>query len=107
VARWLEARGWTIVDRNFTVRGGELDLVATSETVLAFVEVRSRMDTERGRPEETVTPTKMRRVVLAARHWLARHGDQDRDIRFDVVAVVGEGDAAEIVHYPGAFEAGQ
>ncbi len=107
MGRWLEGRGFTIVDRNFTVRGGELDLVATSETVLAFVEVRSRMDTDRGRPEETVTPTKIRRVVLAARHWLARHGDLGRDIRFDVVAVVGEGDAQEIVHFPGAFEAGQ
>lgn len=106
-AGWLEDRGYTVVDRNFTVRGGELDLVVTSETVLAFVEVRSRATVDRGRPEETVTPRKMRRVVLAARHWLARHGDLGRDVRFDVVAVTGDGDAREIVHFPGAFEAGQ
>lgn len=106
VARWLEARGYTVLERNFVARGGELDLVVQGDGVLAFVEVRSRADTDRGLPEETVTPRKMRRVVTAARHWLARNGDRGCDLRFDVVAVVGGPGARKITHYENAFEAG-
>lgn len=106
VARWLSARGWTILDRNFHAPGGEVDLVAHRDEILAFVEVRSRKDAEHGWPEETVTPTKQRRVILAARHWLHTQNAPDADPRFDVVAVLGEGPDAEIRHLEDAFEGG-
>jgi putative endonuclease len=104
-ARWLEARGWQVLDRNHALRRGEVDLVCEREGVLAFVEVRSRTGEAHGGPEETVDRRKARRVVLAAEDWLARHGAPGRDIRFDVVAVTfGEGEA-RIVHFPAAFDA--
>lgn len=105
VAAWLEARGYAVLDRNFLVRGGEVDLVVATDEVLAFVEVRSRVSDAHGRPEETVGRTKIRRVVTAARHWLARHDPGDRDLRFDVVAVLGPPGEREITHFPAAFEA--
>ena len=40
-AKWLEERGYTILDRNFFMRGGELDIIAQIEDTIAFVEVRS------------------------------------------------------------------
>jgi len=104
-ATWLEARGWEIVDRNFNAPGGELDLVARQGELLAFVEVRGRADARAGHPAETISATKRRRVVTAARHWLARYGDQGCDLRFDVLTLVGPPEAAEVCHFEGAFEA--
>jgi putative endonuclease len=104
-AGWLEGRGWRVLTRNHALRGGEVDLVCEREGVIAFVEVRSRSGEEHGGPEETVDRRKARRVVLAAEDWLARHGAEGRDLRFDVVAVTfGQGDP-RIVHFPAAFDA--
>ncbi len=108
-ASFLEARGFVICDRNVTLAGAELDLVAqlpgTPDTV-AFVEVRSRADTLAGHPLETIGPAKQRRLVRAATAWLMRASLWERvAVRFDVVAIVfGEQKAPEITWIPGAFE---
>ncbi|HWS14676.1 MAG TPA: YraN family protein, partial [Candidatus Methylomirabilis sp.] len=64
--RHLEGVGFTIGDRNYRARGGEIDIVARKGDLLVFVEVRSREDAAFGTPEETVTPAKRRRIVAAA-----------------------------------------
>ncbi len=105
-ASWLVERGYEVIERNFTVRQGEVDLVVANETVLAFVEVRSRFDDRCGTPEASIGPRKVKRVVTAARLWLARNGDMGRDLRFDVIAIDGPPEnPREIRHLPGAFEA--
>ena len=105
-AAFLEDRGFRIVDRNHAVRQGEVDLVAREGEVLCFVEVRSRTSEAQGGPEETVTPSKARRVVAAATDWAARNGGLHGDIRFDVVAVTRlEGEPPRIEHFRGAFDA--
>jgi len=40
-AAWLSAEGYTIVERNFRVRGGEIDIIAFKDETLVFVEVKS------------------------------------------------------------------
>ena len=85
----LQAQGYRIVRRNYRVRGGEVDVIARDGVTLCFVEVRSRATTRYGRAEETVSAAKQRRVILAARHWLAGH-PFDGPCRFDVVSLHGE-----------------
>lgn len=104
--RHLEGAGWTILERNYRTRGGEIDIVARMEDLLVFVEVRSRGDAAFGAPEETVTPAKRRRVVAAARRYLATISPSSwREARFDVIAIEGVGNAAVLRHYPAAFDA--
>lgn len=104
-ARYLEAKGFEILDRNHAIRQGEVDLVCRDGDVLTFVEVRSRGSAAHGSPAETISPAKGRRVVAAATHWALRNGGLQRDIRFDVVAVTfGEG-APKIEHLRNAFDA--
>ena len=104
VAARLEAAGWRVLDRNFTVRGGELDLVIEREGLRAFVEVRGRSRDEYGSAAATVGPKKIQRVRLAARHWLARHGDGGCDLRFDVIAVeLDQGQPWSLDHLEAAF----
>ncbi|MGE5285001.1 MAG: YraN family protein [Actinomycetota bacterium] len=104
--RHLEGVGFTIVERNFRTTGGEIDIVARKGDVLVFVEVRSRGDAGFGAPEESVTPAKRRRIVVAARRYLSGAPPSSwREARFDVIAIEGSGDAAALRHYPAAFDA--
>ena len=104
--RFLEARGYRVLTRNFACRYGELDVVAEHEDTLCFVEVRMRSTAVWGDPSHTVSHAKQRRVVKAALHYLALQGSRGRMIRFDVVSIVGRGETATVEHLPGAFDAG-
>ncbi len=113
-ACFLEARGFVICDRNATLAGAELDLVARQPTAagtdtVVFVEVRSRRDTASGHPIETVDRPKQRRIIRAATAWLVRESLWDQvEVRFDVVAIVhdeADDKAPEISWIAGAFVA--
>lgn len=93
-AAYLEGRGLRIVERNYRCRFGEIDLVARSGAVLVFVEVRARKTEAYGGAAGSITVTKRRRLVAAARHYLAGHRG-DRACRFDVVLVRGTGQRIE------------
>jgi putative endonuclease len=106
VCAYLGERGVRVVERNFRARGGEIDIIARDGDVLAFVEVRFREEDGHGLPEETVGPVKRRRIVAAARAYLATIPPESwREARFDVAAVDGGGAAPAIRYYPGAFDA--
>ncbi len=109
VAARLEKEGFTILDRNFTVRGGELDIVARKGDLLAFVEVRSwkRRFWDGGTPAETIKPTKKRHIVKTALFWAQTHGVklQRTRIRFDVAALIGSDGAFEMDYFEDAFPA--
>ena len=92
----LVANGLVPVERNYRVargpsaRGGEVDLILRDrDGTLVFVEVRSRADARHGGAAATVGAQKQRRLVFAARHFLARLPTPP-PCRFDVVSVEGE-----------------
>jgi len=87
-AMFLEGRGLRIVERNYRCRFGEIDLVARSGAVLVFVEVRARQSEAFGGAAGSITAAKRRRLVAAARHYLAKHR-VSRACRFDVVLLRG------------------
>jgi len=89
-AAFLERQGLAILARNYRCRFGEIDLVAASGRSLVFVEVRARTSEAFGGAAASITASKRRRLVAAARHYLARTR-QDRACRFDVVLVRGPG----------------
>jgi putative endonuclease len=103
-ALFLAGQGLTLLARNVRAGGGELDLVAEDGGTVVFVEVKWRRDASRGAPAEAVTPAKRRKLLSAARTWLAQNpSGASRDVRFDVVAI--EGDARTIDWIRGAFDA--
>ena len=103
-AAWLTQRGYVVLARNHATRRGEVDLICRAGGVLCFVEVRSRAGRGHGAPEETVDRRKALRVVAAATDWARRHGSMDEEIRFDVLAVNGSGDAPGFELFQGAFD---
>ncbi len=89
-ARFLAERGLAIVGRNFRTRLGEIDLIAQDGATLVFVEVRQRRSSARyGGAVGSVDGLKCRRLVAAARQYLARL-PREPACRFDVVALQGE-----------------
>lgn len=88
-ARWLEARGLTLVTRNHRCRGGEIDLVMRDGAALVFVEVRLRTNPRFGDAATSVTATKQQRLVRAARDYLVRNRWQG-PCRFDLVGFDGD-----------------
>lgn len=86
---YLEARGFTLVERNFRCRLGEIDLVMLHERRLVFVEVRSRTNRFVS-AAESVDFRKQRKLARAAGFFLLRHpAFRHHPVRFDVVALDG------------------
>lgn len=106
-ARYLRRRGYRIVGRGQSWKGGELDIVALHGETIVFVEVRTRQSDVPARPEESVDLVKQRRLTRLAVGYLKRHRLLDHPARFDVIAVVWpEGSRhPEIRHVENAFQA--
>ena len=85
--RHLESKGYRVIDTNHRVRSGEIDVVARHEGTLVFVEVRSRRAPGFGAPEESITPTKQRRLAMTAQEYIQKHGLAISDWRIDVAVV--------------------
>lgn len=85
---WLERKGMRFLAANVRERGGEIDLIMQDKSTTVFVEVRYRKSSLFGGAAASITASKQRKLLHAARLWLARHnGSFDTvDCRFDVVA---------------------
>ncbi|MBN0971782.1 YraN family protein [Gordonia hongkongensis] len=79
--------GWTVLERNWRTRYGELDLVAADGSVLVIVEVKTRASRTYDDPVMAVTPTKLARMRRLAGMWLAAQDRRWTQIRFDVLSV--------------------
>ena len=85
-AAFLSKKGFAVIQRNFSCRLGEIDIIAEEGEYLAFVEVKLRKNTDHGEAREFVTRSKQKRIILAAKYWLSRHPTELQP-RFDVVEV--------------------
>jgi putative endonuclease len=86
VARHYEAAGYEVLDRNWRVRGGEIDLVLGRGDEIVFCEVKTRMSSRYGHGVEAVGVRKQQFLRRTAVTWLDAHDRRGR-LRFDVVAV--------------------
>jgi len=101
-AEMLRSAGLRIVARNWRCRHGEIDLIAEDRGTLVFAEVRMRRNAAFGGAAESVTVSKRRRLVAAARLFLA--GRREVACRFDVMLLEGA-DGGRIEWLRDAFEA--
>ncbi|HEY8282996.1 MAG TPA: YraN family protein [Chloroflexota bacterium] len=85
-ARYLVARGYVVLSRNYRCAAGEIDLVCRDGETLVFVEVKTRRGAAFGIPEEAVTARKLARLAAAGQHYLQQQSTE-ADWRIDVVAV--------------------
>jgi putative endonuclease len=100
---WYAARGFEILDRNWRVREGEIDLVVRHERTIVFCEVKTRSSDRFGTPVDAITPVKQRRLRILAARWLAEHPTLRGSIRFDVASVTPGGETPAVAVLEAAF----
>ncbi len=101
--RFLSRRGYTLVERNYRTRYGELDLIVRQGSTLVFVEVKLRRGTGFGDPVEAVTPHKQAKIRSLAQRYLLDREPAFDTLRFDVVGILMDKDTPRVRHIKGAF----
>lgn len=105
-AEYLLSLDYTIVERNWRCRSGEIDLIARQGNWIIIVEVRSRSSRAAGygTAVEAVTPRKIAQVRSTAAVYLHQTGQSDAHVRFDVIAITFDRTGkVELEHIPAAF----
>jgi len=101
---YLIKNKYEIVTRSFRLYRGEIDIIAHDGPALVFVEVKTRMNTDFGRPEEYVTSAKQRQIRKIAEGYLVQNNLTDVECRFDVLSLLyDEQEGFKIEHFRDAF----
>lgn len=104
VSRHLEARGDEILDRNWRVREGEIDIVSLdSSGIFHFIEVKTRSSLAFGHPLEAIDRVKAHRMQRLALAWLATHSCFGCDYTIDAAAVLIASDGSHTLDYRSAI----
>lgn len=90
-ARWLEASGFKIVERNYRCRAGEADIVGWDGRVIYLIEVKARGSRKFGLPAEAIGRDKLRRMERVAQSW-TRERAVTVPVRLAVITILGEGE---------------
>ena len=100
--RYLEDKGYKMLETNWRFHRFELDIVATFNNELIIVEVKTRSGNYLVSPEKAVDDRKIRRIVTAADAYARKHGI-NLPIRFDVLCLIKKGQSYEFEHFEDAF----
>lgn len=97
---FLQRRGDEIVDRNWRIREGEIDIVSLGKDGLFhFVEVKTRSSLAFGHPFEAINKEKAHRMQKLALAWLATHSCLGCDWHIDVAAILIAKDGSHTLEY--------
>jgi len=102
---FLKNNGYTILTRNYRVRTGEIDLIASIDNYIVFVEVKFRMGLNFGSPSESVGSAKQQKITNTALHYIAAKNLESQDFRFDVIEVFQKNGSIFVNHIENAFGA--
>ena len=104
VSEYLLAHGYEIIERNWRIREGEIDIVALStKGVFSFIEVKTRSSVAFGHPFEAINNEKAHRMQRLALAWLATHGCLGCDYAIDASAVLINSDGSHSLEYRGGL----
>ena len=84
---YLVRHGYHLIRRNFKARYGEIDIIAMKNSILVFIEVKTRIGKKYGIPEEAVTQRKIHEVTLTAEYYYLLNPQLPKAHRVDVIAI--------------------
>lgn len=88
---FLRKQGYSILEKNYRTRFGEIDVIAQRQGVLIFLEIKTRRDTRFGLPAEAVDWKKRQKLIRVAEAYLQAKRLENRPARFDILSVVWNG----------------
>nr|WP_302596200.1 YraN family protein [uncultured Cellulosilyticum sp.] len=96
---YLIDKGYSIVEKNYRCKLGEIDIIAKDYDMLVFIEVKYRKTVAFGSPGEAVTYYKKQRILRSAKWYLRQHYYSEINCRFDVIEILDE----KLSHVEAAF----
>ena len=100
---YLMKKGYRILQRNYRFERGEIDIIAEDLDALVFIEVKSRSSHSFGEPHEAVTVHKREQIRKIAAGYLFTESIDERECRFDIIAIQHTGSTVDIQHFENAF----
>ncbi len=106
--RYLEGRGYQVLDANYRCRWGEVEIVAERDDTVVFVEVRTRKHLNYGTPQESLSRGKTTRLTATAESYLQEHQLEKAHWRIDLIAILlgDDGAVTRLQHIESAVEVG-
>lgn len=98
---YIKEKGYTIVERNYHSRYGEIDIIAKKDNVYVFIEVKYRKNTAYGYPREFVNIKKQDKIRKTALIYISERDLPGADFRFDVLEITRS--FSNIEHIENAF----
>ena len=100
-AEYLNNQGFRILEQNYRYSRSEIDIIASKNDLLVFVEVKVRTNTNYGLPENFVDDKKAVNIIKGADRYI-NEINWKGNIRFDIISIVKNGDT-ELQHFEDAF----
>lgn len=88
---FISALGFQIIERNYTLRGGEIDIIAMKDEVLHFIEVKSGSSYS---PLYNITPKKLQHVISTAQRFMQK---KNLDLNFQIDAICVQENRCEMI----------
>lgn len=85
--KFLVSRGLEILETNFHAKDGEVDLICRDAETIVFVEVKARRSAKFGTAVESVSESKLAKIVAAGQKFLLENSLENSDWRVDVIAI--------------------
>ena len=87
VAKYMQAKGMEVLERNFLSRLGEIDIIAYDGEILVFTEVKTRKNRQYGSALEAINHDKLSKIIKTANFYMLKEGFSDIQIRIDAAEV--------------------
>ncbi len=88
---YIRSLGFQIIERNFTLRGGEIDIIAIKDEVLHFIEVKSGSSYD---PLYNITPKKLQHVINTAHRFMQK---KQLDLAFQIDAISVQDNSCKLI----------
>lgn len=101
---YLIKKGYKILDKNFSCKQGEIDIIAISDSKeLVFIEVKTRSNLKYGSPSDAVTNYKQKHIVLSSKYYIYLYDFNNINVRYDVIEIFLYNSTYKINHIKNAF----
>lgn len=100
---YLSEQGYRIIERNYRVGHGEIDIIADDHGMFVFIEVKTRLSQSYGPPEYSITPGKQKQLRRVAQGYFYQNEIVEMPCRFDVVTIEFQNRTPRINHIQNAF----
>jgi len=85
--KYVKEVGYEIIEVNYRCKFGEVDIIASKDDYIVFIEVKTRNNSNYGLPYESVSAAKQEKIRRVAANYLSTNNLFQKDCRFDVVSI--------------------